>query len=475
MEKKARGGSLSSRGLRQKIFVAVSLMSFIPLLIMIYLFANFIAPNTVGPGVLTLVTLMIALTVGLSLLGLTVVNNIVNPVIKMSEGARAIARGDFKHSVDVSGEDEVGELGNSINLMTKRIRESLLELQSYSARTKEVNIDIQKKVIILSSLLQISDMIAASESLKKICDTVAHKVSEIEEESFAALFLADDGGVNMELKAHSNIRGRHIKGASFFLDKEYIGASVSGKMSIMKDSSVGDNPQLDSICGQFNAKNFLIIPVISHGESLGFLLTGNDHEGYMFPGEDIELVKVLARQLGIAIENAALQKKARELVIRDELTGLYNEKYITERLDEEIERSIMYQRPCALLLFNIDDFRKFRDSHGEMATEEALKRIAGVLAQSSRGVNKAARLGGDEFAVVLSDSNKKQAAALAESLRKKVESLGMRIAGTGEKALTISGAVSENPIDGSSASELLSKASSLMEEAKSGGKNRIAA
>jgi diguanylate cyclase (GGDEF)-like protein len=465
--------SITSRGLRYKLFVAFALMSFIPLLVIVYLLSSYIIPQVNNIALLAMIVISILFTLVLALLGLILVKKIVEPIIKLSLDTKVIAEGDLRRHLKITGEDEIADLGRSINLMTRKIKDYLLELQTYTVKTKEINIDIQKKVVVLSSLLQIGDMIATSEKLETICDTIVQKVSEIDEENFTALFLAKEGTVTMELKASSNIKSKAVKGLSFNIDKGFIGTSVRGKMPILIDASVNLRAQHQNVQSHFKAKNCFIVPLVSHGNGIGFLVTGNNMDSFKFQAEDRELIKVLCKQLGIAIENTVLLSRAKELVVKDELTGLYNEKYIRERLDEEIQRSILYQRPCSLLLFNVDNFKEFRDSHGEMATEEALKRVASVLIESSTGISKAARLGGDEFAVVLSERNKKQAADLAEQMRKKIEVMGNRLAKKGEKSLTISGSVSENPLDGSSSDELFNKASDAMKMAKQEGKNRI--
>lgn len=465
--------SLTSKGLRYRLFVSFILMSFIPLLVLLYLLSSYIIPRVDNTAILSMIVLTVFFTLILTLLGLILTKKIVEPIIQLSMEAKVIAGGDIQRRLMVSGEDEIADLGRSINLMTRKIKDYLIDLQSYSTKTKEINIEIQKKVVVLSSLLQISDMIAAGENLETICESVAQKANEIDEDNFAALFLCKEGTVAMELKAASNLRSSALKSHVFNIDKGFIGTSVRGKMSILVDSSVSLKQQHMTLLDIFKAKNCFVVPVVSHGNGIGFLVTGNSLDGYLFKTDDMELIKILCKQLGIASENALLIRKTNELIVKDELTGLYNENYIRERLDEEIQRSILYQRPCSLLLFNIDSFKEFRDTHGEMATEEALKKVASILAESSTGISKAARLGGNEFAVVLSEKNKKQASALAEQMRKNVERMGANLAGKKEKPLTITGSVSENPLDGSSSKELFSKAAESLRSGKGIAKNKI--
>ena len=108
-----------------------------------------------------------------------------------------------------------------------------------------------------------------------------------------------------------------------------------------------------------------------------------------------------------------------------------------------------------------------------MLTEDVLKRIASILKKSATEVSKAARLGGDEFAIVMPEKNKREATQLAEEVRKKIADANIKGPAKDEKPLTVSGGVSENPIDGITSKDLFDKAASAMKKAKLEGKNRI--
>lgn len=471
MKKFIRRISMVPKGLRYKLMIAFSLMSIIPLLVCVYLVTNFVFPQLEN---LAQVSIIVLLSITIALLGLILAKRMVDPVIDMALEAKIIASGDYGRKLETDREDEIGELGRSINHMTKRIKDSMVELQNYSIKTKEVNLEIQKKVLALSNLLQIGDMIAASEKLENVLDIVVRKVGEIDEGNFTILFLAEEGTTKMIPKASHNISTKAVKDISFTIGKDYLGTSVREKNIIKIDSSVRINSQMEELRKIFKIKSCLMVPVVSHGMGVGFLFTANNKDDYRFGDDDIELIKVLSKQLGIAIENDILLKRTKELAIKDELTDLYNEKYVRGRLDEEIKRAILYQRPCSLLLFNIDDFKEFRDRHGELVTEDTLKKIADVLKKNSTEVSKVARLGGDEFAIVLPEKNKKEATQFAEEIRKKIEAVEIKGARKDERHLTVSGSVSENPIDGTSANELFDKAKTALKKAKLEGKNRIA-
>ncbi len=450
-------------GLRYKLLIAFMLMSVIPLMAAAYIVNIFLSAVQLQAfthiGLVSLFAAILFFASVIAFCGFILTRRMIDPVFGIASDVRKIADGDLKHKVSVETEDEIGELGRSINSITKRIRESMGELQGYSLKTKEVNLEIQKKVLALSSILQIGDMIASKGKLNDIMKLVVEKLTAVDESSMAALYLSANGKSRILPKVFNGLAAKVVKKTSFILGKDPIGASVARKKLVKVDSSVTKpDPDARAVSTLFKNRNCLIVPVVSHGVGSGFIVIANDKEAFAFKEDDVELVKVLGKQLGIAIENDHLAKKAEELTIKDELTGLYNKKYAFERLDEEIKRAVLYQRPCSLLVFSIDEMKKKRESYGEMAAEKSLKKVADIIKKGSTEVSKVARISWDEFAVVLPERNKKEATEISEKIRDRVEEEFSRSQKDKGFPLTVSGSVSENPIDGSTAEELFSKA-----------------
>jgi diguanylate cyclase (GGDEF)-like protein len=170
----------------------------------------------------------------------------------------------------------------------------------------------------------------------------------------------------------------------------------------------------------------------------------------------IDLTSVFVKQGAIALENELLLRKNKALSTRDEVTGLYNETYIRQRLDEEIRRAIAYQRPCALLAFTIDGFDAYRQRQEPAESDRALKKVGRVIQDAVTEIDRVGRFASNEFVVVLPERNKRQAIDVAEEIRRRVE-FAFSSSVDNEERLTVSGSVAENPLDGVTAEDLLMK------------------
>jgi len=335
--------------------------------------------------------------------------------------------------------------------------------------------DIHKKVLTLSSLLQIGDLIAAGGSkLDPLLEMALGKASMIFDTGYGVLYLQKEENADFTARIAYNLETEKL--TDMVIKKDGPGAierAVQSRSMIVMDKALKVTGEIAALQSDYGLKNALIMPIYSGKQNLGLLLIGNRLEDFRFKNDDIELMKVFAKQMTIAIETDILSKKTETLAIKDELTDLYNKSFILVRLEEEIKRAIFYQRPCSFVIFNIDGFREFRDKHGELAAEETLRRLAKLIRDNMIPVGKAARVEADEFAILLPEKNKKQAAYIAEEIRKKVESTNLLKEGSAR--LTVSGGVSENPLDGATADELFKKATEALKQAKSEGKNRVVA
>jgi diguanylate cyclase (GGDEF)-like protein len=464
--------SLAPKGLRYKLVIAFSLMSIIPIMACAYLIFSHTFPMMLE---LINVATVVVLSVVISVLGLVLAKGMVDPVINMAIEAKMIASGEFDREISVSRDDEVGILGESINTMTQKIRLNLDELKSFSQRTKELNVEIHKKVLALSSLLQIGDVIATgSANLDAALELSVQKIAMILDGGFCVFYMIPKEESDEYLpKAYSNVQDESLLDMIVKRGEGFLGRIIEDKKLFVIDSTVKATKDMDEFKTSSGVKNLLAIPIYSGKKSFGLLVVGNRQDNYRYRVDDLDLIKIFAKQITIAIENDIWIKKSEEFSIKDDLTGLYSKSYVLSRLDEEIRRAIFYQRPCSFILFSIDNFESLRETRGELAAEDVIKRVAKLIKENTTPVGKAARVSGNEFGMLLPEKNKREAAFIAEEVRKQIETANF--SREGNLKVTVSGGVSENPIDGSTQEELFKKAMQLLESAKSMGKNRVVA
>ena len=122
------------------------------------------------------------------------------------------------------------------------------------------------------------------------------------------------------------------------------------------------------------------------------------------------------------LQTAAVRMSRAEIdAITDGLTGLYNHRYLHERLSEELARSREQEQPLSVLFCDLDHFKQFNDRNGHSAGDAALREVAHIIEQSMRSIDLAARYGGEEFVVVLVETARADALDVAERIRARLE------------------------------------------------------
>lgn len=173
-------------------------------------------------------------------------------------------------------------------------------------------------------------------------------------------------------------------------------------------------------------------------------------------------------RLAAAVNHMADELKAHART--DELTSLPNFRAFRERIDLEIERAERYPEHFGILILDLDRFKKYNDTYGHLAGNDALQRVARVIREAVRTVDFPARYGGEEFAVILPQIDAPALAAIAERIRASVEAMP---APAGGAQVTISIGAAMYPDDGTAADALFRAADDRLYAAKEGGRNRV--
>jgi diguanylate cyclase (GGDEF)-like protein len=168
-------------------------------------------------------------------------------------------------------------------------------------------------------------------------------------------------------------------------------------------------------------------------------------------------------------EARRVREAALQLSRFDPLTGLFNRSYFQAALDREIRRSVRTnRREFALLMLDLDGLKPVNDTYGHQVGDQVIRGVSGVLKRAVRATDTAARYGGDEFAVLLPETNREGALAVAEKLRREAEAWDERGART-----TVSIGLVVYPYDGETVERLLTQADDALYLAKKRGKNQV--
>ena len=189
---------------------------------------------------------------------------------------------------------------------------------------------------------------------------------------------------------------------------------------------------------------------------------------------ETQVLKAISTGLVVAVENSRLYRLTHRLAVTDDLTGLYNYRYLQQRLDDEIERSRRYEKTFSLLMLDIDGFKRFNDTQGHLAGDRALADLGAVIRSAVREVDIVTRYGGEEFSVILPETDSSGALIAAEKIREAVAAHEFLDAG-GQPGLrlTVSIGLATYPVHAADKESLLRHADDAVYEAKADGKDRV--
>lgn len=211
------------------------------------------------------------------------------------------------------------------------------------------------------------------------------------------------------------------------------------------------------------------VPLLAKDELLGVLVLQDPRDEAPFNDEDAALFRQLAAPIAMAIHNARLYA----LAVYDGLTGLYVRRYFDLRMDEEFAQSGRYGRTFSILLFDIDHFKKFNDTHGHQTGDAVLKQFAELLRQNTRQSDTCCRYGGEEMVIILPETGIEEAAVLADKLCLAVQRHVFRGADGQDLSVTTSIGVAEFDEAFPGPSHMVQAADEALYEAKRNGRNRV--
>jgi diguanylate cyclase (GGDEF)-like protein len=215
----------------------------------------------------------------------------------------------------------------------------------------------------------------------------------------------------------------------------------------------------------------LCVPLVAGGDTQGVLAIADQE----LDDSRVDFAQILAEQLGLSLANLKLRETLRQQSIRDDLTGLYNRRYFDETLDREISRIRRSRGELALLMVDLDRFKRFNDEFGHSAGDAILQALAHALEHNIRTSDVPCRYGGEEFSLVLPDTSLQEGRDRAEQIRRRVEEMRINYDGRLLPSLTASFGLAVFPLHAQSSHDLVRAADRALYKAKEAGRNRVEA
>ncbi len=233
-------------------------------------------------------------------------------------------------------------------------------------------------------------------------------------------------------------------------------------------------PGSDILLRYLDVEQAAVAPIQVQGGLVGLLVSDNAFTKLPVSETSLQSLAILAAEGSLALENARLFQKTKELATRDALTNVFNRRQLLEALTYEIDRAKRYKRAVAVAMADIDYFKKVNDTLGHLAGDSVLKDVALIIQGASRDADIVGRYGGEEFMTVLPETDVNGGLLYAERVRRAVERYGSTQVLYPGITLTISIGVSGiAPGEEIAKEALIDKADRALYAAKERGRNRV--
>ena len=389
------------------------------------------------------------------LLVLIVARGLSQPFADLTEAAEQISKGNFDTTLSGSTKGEARRLSEAFNRMTVALRADRTALE-------------QSRQELRRSFDRIGDTLETTHDLEGLLGVVLDTAAvTLQARAGVVLWGApdqitvvaqrgfDEGGGPRAVAPGEGVLGRVIAS----------GEAVRGRL--------GSGPaELNPSATEPQEGDVLAVALRSMGSVLGVIALYDRNDGRPFDSDSEHALSTLAGQGGVAADNVQLHQEAERLSTTDGLTGLWNFRYLSMSLAREIERATRFERPLAVLMLDLDNFKAVNDEHGHAAGDSVLRELARRVQEQIREVDTFARYGGEEFVVVLPETTIEGASQLAERVCNAVRRKPFNANGEGTLRITVSVGGAAFPNHGASAATLMRAADRALYVAKDAGRDR---
>jgi len=358
------------------------------------------------------------------LLGFTSVRTVTAPVRKLREAALAVTGGKLETNVDIRRKDELGELADAFNTMTRGLRER----------------EGLKVTLALSETLELKEV------LERLLDSLKNVVPFQE----AAVLVETRDAMDVMVSRGSR-------------DKEESRRLVPTTPHVERAVTT-HQPAFNE------GRQTMALPLTQRGVVIGVVCLENNRA---YTDAEVRLAHSLTQPAAMAVENARLFDEVNRLATLDGLTNTHNRRHFMELAQHEFDKARRFGHPLTAMMLDVDHFKRINDRHGHHVGDQVLRVLAERCKAALRSVDVLGRYGGEEFAILLPGTSQHNAATvLAERIRKKVAEEPVTT-DDGVVKVTVSVGVAALDPDMRNPGDLFKRADAALYEAKQAGRNRV--
>ncbi len=326
---------------------------------------------------------------------------------------------------------------------------------------------------LVQSYRQLADVfhdILSEQSLDNLLDRIADTLAELVPHDTLSIYQADEAQTLL-----IPVLARDKWAEKIMESRSQFGEGITGWAALHREpvrtNEAHNDPRTKTVPGtpDDEPEALITVPLIARDVVKGVLNIYRLGEHASFSDEEFELTSRFADAAALALDNAQIRARLEYQAQTDSLTGLYNHRYFHDRLRAELTRASRARDCVAVLMLDIDDFKRVNDVYGHGAGDQVLTELADLLRAALRGSDVVCRLGGEEFGVIMAGGDAGDALNLARRLTDTLAEFEFGPAGK----MTISVGISEGPQHAMNPRELVACSEAAMMTAKARGKNQI--
>ena len=320
------------------------------------------------------------------------------------------------------------------------------------------NIRLEKNIDALSNIVEISNYVNAYFSDDNLFSMINDMILGILGVTYSTIFILENN--ELKIKA-SNIDNMNVKLTSMEL------MNISNEQEFIFNS---EKTIKQSGNGKVGIHSIMGIPIVLRKKFIGYILV--EHEMLNFMTTELKVfLKSISNQIAIIIENSFLYRELENLTKTDPLMGIYNRKFFFDFLEKVVKNNETDK--FAIVMIDIDNFKKVNDTYGHQFGDEVLKNTARIIERWKDEQDMLARYGGEELIMYIPDfENDESVLNKVEIIRRELEKSKVNFGGIC-KGITASFGISFYPEESKGINKLIKRADDLLYESKKQGKNRV--